>query len=214
MHIVFLPLNGFTVLSWYLQGTPRWNFAGIFQNIILPGRVIPEWFCNHTLTGHFVSLKLPQNWYYNPKFKGYSFFVILEVINKVKSCNFPVGDDKTHHREDLRWSGLRPYGPIMDVGVELSFREPGHDHSLQKKGIFLGNTDNITCLEHTIFVLMDNDELRRSCINLENALKVDDISGVNYYNLSSQSEAQPLEFLFFSIDYNSNSSSSHSEAAH
>ncbi|KAM7469046.1 hypothetical protein LguiA_007229 [Lonicera macranthoides] len=34
------------------------------------------------------------------------------------------------------------------------------------------------------FVLLDNDELRRSCINLENALKVDDISNLKEENKS------------------------------
>ncbi|KAM7469055.1 hypothetical protein LguiA_007238 [Lonicera macranthoides] len=132
-----------------LQVTPRHYDLGMIENIILPGGVIPEWFCNHTFTGHSASLKLPQNWYYNPKFKGYGFFVILEVMNK---CPFikRVWSDEGHHRRDLIRSGLRCHGPITDLGAELSFTVPGRDHSMQKKAIFLRDTDNIIGQEHTI----------------------------------------------------------------
>ncbi|KAM7469110.1 hypothetical protein LguiA_007293 [Lonicera macranthoides] len=139
-----------TLLRQMLQGTWRRSLSGTPENVILPGRAIPEWFCNHTFTEHSVSLKLPRNWYYNPKFKGYSFFVILEVRNKVKSCNFSDSDDEIDHRRKLRWSGLQHDGPITDVGVELSFTEPSHYHSIHKKAIHLRETNNITGMEHTI----------------------------------------------------------------
>ncbi|KAM7469025.1 hypothetical protein LguiA_007208 [Lonicera macranthoides] len=119
-----------------LQVTPRWYALGMIDNIILPGGVIPEWFCNDTFTGHSASLKLPQKWYYNPKFKGYGFFVILEVMNKCPFIKRVWLDEARNHMYLLR-SGLRSHGPIADVGAELSFSVPGHDHSIQKKVIFL-----------------------------------------------------------------------------
>ncbi|KAM7469013.1 hypothetical protein LguiA_007196 [Lonicera macranthoides] len=122
------------------------RYSYISENIILPGRAIPEWFCNHTFSGHSVLLKLPQN----PKIKVYSFFVILEVVSKVKSFNFPSWDSEILHREKLRWSGLQHNGPITDVGVRLSFKEPGDYYSMQKDVIYLWDTDRITGLEHTI----------------------------------------------------------------
>ncbi|KAM7473391.1 hypothetical protein LguiB_020634 [Lonicera macranthoides] len=61
-----------------------------------------------------------------------------------------VWSDEGHHRRDLIRSGLRCHGPITDLGAELSFTVPGRDHSMQKKAIFLRDTDNIIGQEHTI----------------------------------------------------------------
>ncbi|KAM7469026.1 hypothetical protein LguiA_007209 [Lonicera macranthoides] len=132
-----------TLLQQNLQGNSN-DFYNI-GNVILPGRVIPEFFCNHTFTGHSVSLKLPQNWYYDPEFKMYSFLVILEVINKVKSCNYSGSDNESND-----WLCLMHDGPVTDVGVELSFTKLSHDHSINKRVIYSRVTDNMTVLEHTI----------------------------------------------------------------
>ncbi|KAM7469029.1 hypothetical protein LguiA_007212 [Lonicera macranthoides] len=133
------------ILQQKLQGSMK-HFRGIPEKIILPGSVIPAWFCNHTFTEHSVLLKFSPN----SKFKGYSFFVILEVKNKDKSCNFRIGDGETNHHEDLRWSDLRHDGLIADFGAKLWFTEPGHHHSICYPSIYLMDTDNIVGLEHTI----------------------------------------------------------------
>ena len=51
-------------------------------------------------------------------------------------------------------------------------------------------------------VSLDDDELRRSCINLENALKVDDVSDVNGKCLCS--ELQVLQLMLASESYETN----------
>ncbi|KAM7473452.1 hypothetical protein LguiB_020695 [Lonicera macranthoides] len=43
-----------------LQGSHMRTYRPIQENFILPGRVIPRWFCNHTFTGDSVLLKLPR----------------------------------------------------------------------------------------------------------------------------------------------------------
>ncbi|KAM7469040.1 hypothetical protein LguiA_007223 [Lonicera macranthoides] len=136
------------------------SYSGILENIILPGRAIPGWFRNHTFTGHSALLELPQN----PKIKGYSFFVILEVVKKVKSCKLAEFDDEDDHRGHLRWSGLRHDGPITVVGVELSFTALGPGHSIQQRAIYLRDTDNIIGQEHMIMGYRTSDDFH-SCID-------------------------------------------------
>ncbi|KAM7469008.1 hypothetical protein LguiA_007191 [Lonicera macranthoides] len=131
----------------------------ILENIILPGRAIPKWFRNHTFKGHSGLLEFPQN----SKIKGYSFFVILEVVNKVKLCKLAEFDKEDNHREYLRWSGLRHDGPITVVGVNLWFKEPDHDHSIHEKAIYLRDTDNIIGQEHMIMGCQ-NLQRQHSCI--------------------------------------------------
>ncbi|KAM7469122.1 hypothetical protein LguiA_007305 [Lonicera macranthoides] len=137
-----------TLLQQHLKRSHMWTYLPISENIILPGRVIPEWFCNHTFTGDSVLLKLPHTSIgivVIPKW--YSFFVILEVINKVKSSKL-----SNHHRQYLSSLGLQYDSWNTAVEVELMFTEPcdNHLHSIQRRAIFLRNTENITCLEHTI----------------------------------------------------------------
>ncbi|KAM7469072.1 hypothetical protein LguiA_007255 [Lonicera macranthoides] len=127
-------------------------FIPIAENVILPGKVIPEWFCNHTFTGDSVLLKMPctsTRRVDSPQW--YSFFVILEVINKFKSCNLSEVSE-IEHREYLSSLGLQYDNWNTGVKVELMFTEPcdDHSHSIQRKALFLRNTGNITCLEHTI----------------------------------------------------------------
>ncbi|KAM7469080.1 hypothetical protein LguiA_007263 [Lonicera macranthoides] len=134
----------------YMQRSHMWSYALVAENIILPGRVIPEWFCNHTFTGDSVLLKLPRTstgrliipeWY--------SFFVILEVINKVKSCNLSKAAER--HSIYLSTLGLQYDNCNTGVEVDLTFTKPADDRSrIHQKAIFLRNTGNITCLEHTI----------------------------------------------------------------
>ncbi|KAM7469074.1 hypothetical protein LguiA_007257 [Lonicera macranthoides] len=77
-----------TLLQQMLQKNRMWTFFSFSENIILPGRVIPEWFCNHTFTGDSVLLKFPRTSTGRVVIpEWYSFFVMLEAINEVKSCN-------------------------------------------------------------------------------------------------------------------------------
>ncbi|KAM7477573.1 hypothetical protein LguiA_025786 [Lonicera macranthoides] len=48
-----------TLLRQKLQRRKTWKYP-FAENFILPGRVIPKWFCNHTFTGDSVLLKLPR----------------------------------------------------------------------------------------------------------------------------------------------------------
>ncbi|KAM7469109.1 hypothetical protein LguiA_007292 [Lonicera macranthoides] len=98
-------------------------------NVILPGRVIPEWFCNHTFTGDSVLLKLPRTSTGRVVIpECYSFFVILEVINEVKSCNLSEVTEM-HQRIFLEYFGMRYDSWNTGVEVELLFTEPCDDHS-------------------------------------------------------------------------------------
>ncbi|KAM7473402.1 hypothetical protein LguiB_020645 [Lonicera macranthoides] len=132
-----------TLLQQRLQLSPKWGYYQIApKEIILPGRTIPKWFCNHTFMGHSALLKFPQNWYINYKIKGYSFFVILEVVNK--SCKSAEFDYKKIRRQGITRFGTREEGRatyagvhVTDVGVEFSFTEPGHFHPMHKKPICL-----------------------------------------------------------------------------
>ncbi|KAM7469097.1 hypothetical protein LguiA_007280 [Lonicera macranthoides] len=136
-----------------LQSGHLLNSFPIIENIVLPGRVIPECFCNHTFMGDSVLLKLPRTSTGRVVIpKSYIFFVILEVINKVKSCNL------SKVREISGHIFLRPLGMQYDscntgVGVELTLTKASDDPSrlsIRKKAIFLRNTGNLTCQEHTI----------------------------------------------------------------
>ncbi|KAM7469041.1 hypothetical protein LguiA_007224 [Lonicera macranthoides] len=134
------------------------SFGYIPENIILPGRAIPEWFRNHTFTEHSGLLEFPKN----PKVKGYSFFVILEVVKKVKSCKLPEFNDRDNLRQYVRLSGLRHEGPV--VGLKLSFRVPGHDHLIDERAIYLLDTNKIIGQEHIIMGCQDL-KIFESCID-------------------------------------------------
>ncbi|KAM7469099.1 hypothetical protein LguiA_007282 [Lonicera macranthoides] len=128
-----------------------------FENVILPGRVIPEWFYNHTFTGDSVLLRLPHTSTGRVVFpKWYGFFVILEVINELKSCNL----SKVAQRQLRQRSfSLGPFDcRITDVQVELMICDD-RSHPMLKEAIFLRNTGNITCLEHTIMGFKIYDKL-------------------------------------------------------
>ncbi|KAM7469087.1 hypothetical protein LguiA_007270 [Lonicera macranthoides] len=118
-------------------------------SVILPGRIIPEYFCNHTFTGDSVLLKPHGTCRGTPIITlRCSFLVILEVINKVKSCNVSEVDKICQHFIfDLPYDSYN-----TGVEVELTFAKPCDDprHPLRRQTIFLWNTSNITCLEHTI----------------------------------------------------------------
>ncbi|KAM7469124.1 hypothetical protein LguiA_007307 [Lonicera macranthoides] len=159
-----------TLLQQNLQRTHMWDMTSIGDNIILPGRVIPAWFCNHTFTGDSVLLKLPRTStgrVVAPK--HYSFFVILEVINEVKSCILSEHAEKLNRRY-LSTLGLRYDSCNTGVLVELMFTAPcdDHSHTIHCEPIILRNTGNIACLEHTImgyvvyYDLSSNDDCRKS----------------------------------------------------
>ncbi|KAM7469106.1 hypothetical protein LguiA_007289 [Lonicera macranthoides] len=132
----------YTPIALYMQKSHLWPYTPIGENVILPGIVIPEWFCNHIFTGDSVLLKLPRistGRVVVPKW--YSFVVILEVINEVKSFNLSEVAEIDHSRY------------LSSLEVELSFTKPCDDHSINaihRKAIFLTDTGNINCLEHTI----------------------------------------------------------------
>ncbi|KAM7469083.1 hypothetical protein LguiA_007266 [Lonicera macranthoides] len=163
-----------------------YNIIG--DNVILPGRVILEWFRNHTFMGDSVLLKLPRTsrgslipplWY--------TFFVILEVIKEVKSRNLSVKSRnlsevaEIRHHQYLSSLGLRYDSCNTGVEVELTFTKPGDDpsrHPIQRKTIFLRNTANITCLEHTIMGQVRYDDCssyfacRKSCQHKQGKIEV------------------------------------------
>ncbi|KAM7469121.1 hypothetical protein LguiA_007304 [Lonicera macranthoides] len=122
------------------------SYLRIGENIMLPGRVIPEWFCNHSFTRNSVLLKLPHTFTGRIVFpKFYTYFAILEVINKVKSSN------------------------LSEVKVDLTFSESCHDSDPIVTHI-LNNLGNTTCLEHTAMGIGDlrglyYGEFTESCWN-------------------------------------------------
>ncbi|KAM7469076.1 hypothetical protein LguiA_007259 [Lonicera macranthoides] len=142
----------------------------VTENIILPGRVILEWFCNHTFTGDAVLLKLPRTStgiVVTPT--CYNYFVILEVINKVKSCNLSAYEEIQLDLY-LRCLDLQYDSRNRGVEVELMFTMPcdGHSHPIPRTATVLMNTSNITCLEHTImgcgsYKDLIDDEASRNC---------------------------------------------------
>ncbi|KAM7469093.1 hypothetical protein LguiA_007276 [Lonicera macranthoides] len=128
------------------------KYVPIHKNFVLPGRVIPEWFCNHTFTGDSVLLKLPRTStgrVVPPE--RYSYFVILELKNKVKSRDLSEVVEIDYSRYGLlSHVGLRNDGSTMGFKVELTFMMPGWSRQLiHRTPIFLRNTGQ----EHTIMPL-------------------------------------------------------------
>ncbi|KAM7469006.1 hypothetical protein LguiA_007189 [Lonicera macranthoides] len=88
-----------TLLQRKLERTMK-RYINIPENIILPGRAIPEWFRSHTFTGHSVLLKFPHN----SKIKAYCFFVILEVEHAAADDDYysPMKDEMNYYRKLIR----------------------------------------------------------------------------------------------------------------